>query len=626
MTFDIETVDKQGVSDLLGDTVYISWCVNGLEDGYPSDDLTGWFLRDVFTEERNGYIIYAHNGLGFDFKRLNWSHLAELGYTAEFLVGKNSSLKAATVTKDDCTWFLRDSLLLLPMSLAKAAKTFAPNELKITREKGFDEQPFNPHDPTDQAYANQDPRALWWVIFHADRLLKQTFDVSIHDAFTAPGIAYRSFRQSFDSRDEAGKYDGEEFPGVSYLSAFASRESYHGGQTIAFNTELHVDEVSIDCNSMYGHVMVEYPLPTGKSEHRIGLDPSSDPERTLCLAVVHIPENVFPHLKSKGRNRKIGNYVGVVSGWYWLFELEYQKKLGATYEVVESFMWNETTEVVSEFVGKCKRLRMTDYHGGKGDIAKLIQNSLYGKFAQTTAEMGVVLSATKPENAVSFYDPATGEEIEYLWYIPVEKSFRADMVHWASFITAHARLELSKAIELVGFNHIDYCDTDSLFFERKYLDRVESILGEQYGQFKIEKNMQEFQAFAPKAYKYTENNKRAMKNKGIPSRDAMKQDGYNKLGNENEDIHFISSNSMINMLKRNLPYGRKAHRKLATPKSTTNGTLEGGIWVPSTTDPRPLTELRNDQPTSLYMQKVYDRLVAKMQKLGGDQFERCFRT
>ena len=105
MTFDIETVDKQGVSDLLGDTVYISWCINGLEDGYPSDDLTGWFLRDVFTEERNGYIVYAHNGLGFDFKRLNWSHLAELGYTAEFLVGKNSSLKAATVTKGDYTWF-----------------------------------------------------------------------------------------------------------------------------------------------------------------------------------------------------------------------------------------------------------------------------------------------------------------------------------------------------------------------------------------------------------------------------------------------------------------------------------------------------------------------------------------
>ena len=82
---------------------------------------------------------------------------------------------------------------------------------------------------------------------------------------------------------------------------------------------------------------------------------------------------------------------------------------------------------------------------------------------------------------------------------------------------------------------------------------------------------------------------------------------------------------MINMLKRNLPYGRKAHRKLATPKSTTNGTLEGGTWEPSQTEPRSLLELRNDQPTSLYMQKVYDRLVAKMQKLGGENVERCIR-
>ena len=41
MTVDIETRDKHGISDLLGDTVYITWCSEAEGHGVISDDLTG---------------------------------------------------------------------------------------------------------------------------------------------------------------------------------------------------------------------------------------------------------------------------------------------------------------------------------------------------------------------------------------------------------------------------------------------------------------------------------------------------------------------------------------------------------------------------------------------------------
>lgn len=629
ITVDIETgKDKKYNSALLGEPVYISWCENGNGFGEKSNDLTLWLIDRFLIASKTGYIMYAHNGFGFDMKRIDWKLLIEYGYTVDFLTGRDGSIKSATVSTLTATWIIRDSLLLIPRKLDEVTAKFAPEFRKLKREKSFDEYPFNPEDKDDTDYAIQDSVGLWYALKRVDSILQDRFNVSIHESPTLPGLAFRAFRLLFKPKNKEMEETAEKYPGLSWGAAVAARESYHGGQTIAFRTNAFRDIVSIDANSMYSFVMLNWKLPTGEVRKFSRLPPDSNPNRTLCLAVCHIPSGVFPVLKTKNKKGGVGNYNGVVAGWYWLFELEKQKELGGSYEVVECYVWEDDTECASRFIALCRQLRMEDYFGAIGEIAKLLGNAVYGKFAQMVAEYTLQLAKNQPDESFPVYDPVQRRTVAGLWQVKSQHSFSADMTHWASFITAKARMVLNDGIQKVGFASVVYCDTDSIFFERKYLYRVQDILGKEYGKFKIEKGTEDkgipFQAIAPKAYLFVEKGyKLKIKNKGIPTRDILAQDGFSRMGAENESVSFISSNNLVQMIKSGKDYGRKAHRRMATVQSTTNGKIINDVWHPAHCELPTLASIRGDSTlnntTPLYLQLTYDMILAKYGREGNEQ-------
>lgn len=605
MTADIETRDPEKVSDLLGDCVYISWCDATGAYGEANTNLSGWLMRVFLVVEKAEQILYIHNGFRFDLKRMDWGDIARAGFTVHFLNDKDLNIKGMTFHRAGFTWIIRDSYLILPYSLDKVTRTFSPDEVKIKREKSFDEVPFNEHDPGDQAYAIQDSRALYAAIENANRLMLSTFNVQIHDGVTAPSLSFRAFRQSLGAWDE--------FPSVLGDAAHAAKESYRGGQTLALSTIPHEDEVSIDCNSMYGWCMINFPLPTGETKKYAGIPKKGyDPERTLCLAAVYIPQGVFPFLKTQSVKR-VGNFRGHLLGWWWGFELDFQASLGAEVEVLESFVWQETTTVMRDYISTCRDLRYQDYFGAVGELAKLMTNSSYGKLAQEAPDQHIILTADPPEDALPLYDPTSESLVNYLYSIKEEKKARINLTHWASHITAHARLRLAETMRAVGFANCDYCDTDSIFFEARYMERVRDYLGDQYGQYKVEKEFDIFQAVAPKAYKgILKNKKTLVKNKGIPSHLLLKQGGYDKVGIGGE-VTYIQSNNLMQMLKKRKGYGQAASRKVATEKSTTNGRMVEGRWQPSTCEVRKLYEVRGKN-APFYISSKYARIVLENKK------------
>lgn len=604
MTADIETRDPNQISDLLGDCVYISWCDERGAFGEANTNLSGWLMREFLVPHKEGHILYVHNGFRFDLKRMDWGEIARAGFTAHFMNDKDLNIKGIRFTRDGRTWLVRDSYLILPYGLDKVTRTFSPDEVKIKREKSFDEKPFDEHDPDDQAYAIQDSRALYAAIDNANRLMRQTFSVQIHDGVTAPSLSFRAFRQTLGAWDE--------FDSVLGDVAHAAKESYRGGQTLALSTVPHTDEVSIDCNSMYGWCMIQFPLPTGAIKKYAGKPKNSDPERTLSLAAVYIPPGVFPFLKTQSTKR-VGNFRGLVVGWWWGFELDFQEKIGGQVEILESFVWQETTDVMSKYIATCRDLRYQDYFGGVGELAKLMTNASYGKLAQEAPDQHIILTAEPPDGALPFYDPSTEQIVPYLYSVKEEAQVRVNLTHWASHITAHARLRLAETMEAVGFENCDYCDTDSIFFERRYLDRVSNYLGSEYGQFKIEKEFSFFQAIAPKAYKgILSNQKTLVKNKGIPSHMLLSQAGYEKLG-IGGSVEYIQTNNLLQMLKRGKGYGQRSSRKVATPESTTNGRILEGRWEPGTCEVRSLREIRG-RNAPFYVTSRYARMKEESMK------------
>jgi len=587
MTADIEAVDPNGVSDLLGDTVFIAWCIGGVGYGAASIDLTGWLLTHFLIESKNEWILYMHNAFGFDFKRVDFERLANQGITGSFLAGNDGRIKMITFRKGEWTWQIRDSLLLLPMTLAKATKTFAPEYAKLERDS-FEYRSFDVTNQEDVDYAIRDAVGLYYAIEGANDVMEEHFEVSIHAAPTLPGLAFRAFKLVFN--------DGEEYPGVSFGVAFAARAAYHGGQTVALNTKTHYDEVSIDCNSMYVHVMRTWLMPTGVVKHRVGLPTSANVDTTLVFAVGFIPENVFPYLKTKDHKGHTGNYNGLVAGWYWLFEVEKQTELGGHFEIMESYVWAEQTDVAKRFGDKCHDLRMMDYNGPIGQVSKTIGNSSYGKLAQRTVEKEIIMDLSEPEGAIPMYHPEAEDLVPYLWYVDSRPNFSADMVHWASYITARARFVLVEAMQQVGIKNVDYCDTDSLFFERQYLDSAKSLLGPEYGQFKIEKEMFLFQAVAAKSYRRREivelkeerngkpfliskQLKLFVNNKGIPKRVVSTHQYFKKFGQAGLKAEFVMTHNLKVMLENPKGgYGKMTSRKLATTESTTNGKITAEVW------------------------------------------------
>ena len=613
MTMDIETGRGTDGSPLLGEPLYISWCINGKGYGLPAFDLTEWLLEHFLTYAKDGWILYVHNGWRFDYQRINWEMVADYGFDVQFLTAKDGQVKSATVTKDEFTWYLRDSVLLIPMKLSKLTAAFSPDTPKFKRKLGFDEYPFNPFDMDDVDYAIVDSVALYHAISNVDKILVEKFSVSLHEASTLPGIAYRAFRLMFRRPNKKEGIDGEYYPGISYQLLHAAEESYQGGQTIAFRTTPTYDVVSYDANSMYVWVMLNFPLPTGEARHFYGPPPIWEPETTLCMAVVHIPKGVFPLLKTKDANNKKGNFRGVVSGWYWLFELEEQRKLGATYEIIESYQWEERTECAKRYAEKCRDLRFEDYFGPLGIIAKLLGNALYGKFAQTIVDYLITMKKEPYEDDVPVYSPSTKSVVKNLYYSKSAPSFRAQMTHWSSYITAHARVRLNEAITAIGYDHVLYCDTDSVFFERKYTNRMKHLIGSEYGQFKLEKGESHrgvyFHAVAPKAYKVVAGKDNVIKNKGIPSGSLTKQGGYFYLGKHRKKIKYVQTKSLIVKLKQQNGYGAETFRQIAATDSTTNGKSEEGKWVPDVAEMRTLNQIRGVEKSPSYLMAYYSNIM-----------------
>jgi len=70
---------------------------------------------------------------------------------------------------------------------------------------------------------------------------------------------------------------------------------------------------------------------------------------------------------------------------------------------------------------------------------------------------------------------------------------------WASYITAYARLHLWKQMKRIGFDRILYCDTDSIFTTKRFMNTSNEL-----GELKKEVKMKNITIFRAKSY-ITEN-------------------------------------------------------------------------------------------------------------------------
>jgi len=344
----------------------------------------------------------------------------------------------------------RDSLKVLPMSVKAVAIAFGLPISKL--EINYNQYRPIGHELTSDelAYLENDVRIMALA-------MQQMFSANM-TAMTTGANALRDFK------DTLGRYEFTRlFPILDDQVDSEIRQAYKGGFTFA-NPRYQMQDIGagivLDVNSLYPSVMRFNPMPYGEP---LPFDGQYKRNRLYCLYVQrlrcvftlkpgHIPtiqiqghRSFMPHeyLTSSGGLEVALTLTSIDEA---LFFEHYDV---SCLEYLGGWMFKATIGLFDEYIDRWTRVKIeAGESGNKGmrQIAKLMLNSLYGKFGLNP-------------NVRSRYPVYVNDRVHYVTgpaerrdpiYIPV-----------AAFITAYARNKTIRAAQRL-FDRFLYADTDSL--------------------------------------------------------------------------------------------------------------------------------------------------------------------
>lgn len=343
----------------------------------------------------------------------------------------------------------RDSLKVLPMSVEQIAKGFALPMQKLTIDYSAPRPVGHKLTIEEQNYIRNDVTIVAEAlkILHSQGLTKMT---------TASNALS-------DYKSIIGKANFERwFPTPDYDSDV--RQSYKGGFTYA--NPLYAEKeigtgIVLDVNSLYPSVMYYKPLPYGEPKYFEG---EYKPDRLYKLYVQiltcnfelkpgHIPTIQLKHSFSFLPTEYITSSKGIdITLCLTSVDLELFFEHYNVFNVVYHCGWcfKSSTILFKDYIDKwygVKEQATIDGNLPLRAIAKLMLNSLYGKFA-VNPHVTNKIPFLKPDGSIGYAlgDPDTRKPL----YIPI-----------GSFITAWARDTTIRAAQKI-YPRFLYADTDSL--------------------------------------------------------------------------------------------------------------------------------------------------------------------
>lgn len=518
--FDFET------AGLGGEPLAVSWCIlyeNGDIFESAVDAEPGFIERFIrlMAIIGSGHIWYAHNA------QYDWRYLMPYIVAHREDLRPDFGMRTETVIyrirltiPDDPENYIgpdaepievnidmRDSAAIWAGSLKSLTESFCPDHAKLSGAIDFEGgEIFDPSNPHHLEYAKRDSESLALGMYNLNTAITKLYGVPM--GYTAAGTALKAWRRTLDKPRFAHR------PSLDFC-----REGYYGGLVFLTDTNPHDQCTTYDINSSYPAQMQKYGVPKGTPLRCHNFYDSSRPAMYRCRITapddLRVP--IIPYRDSKGITVwALGRIETVVTN----VELEFALAHGYTdLEILEGYIWRGWDYPFEDFVTKSQKIRK-EYKGTPFEkVVKLIQNSLYGKFGtkQIRREVFIPQCSEDREGA----QPIDADDV--FW---VRESFDPDIVchpAWAAFITARARLSLLDTVYKVGPENVLYGDTDSLTVKATAEASLIDI-GEDYGQFKREKQWQTFRAIAPKVYAgKLQDSDWAGACKGIPVKHAQNQ-------------------------------------------------------------------------------------------------------
>ena len=425
MTIDIETVN---IDKTLKPYLICGYDGKNFINSYATDhseiaitEMFRSFFKQIFNLKKIKY-VYAHNLSGFDGIFL-LSQLIKFDTANVEPVLFNGKLMAIKYKTKDRLVVFKDSYLLLPMSLRQLCKSFAVSYAKtyfpfllsdidyvgefphfqfwsgITKsvydsirdtfklQSRFSSSKDWSFKLESVKYCQIDCKCLFDVLEKFNELIFIEFKVNIHGSLTLPALAMRIYKIHYMPKDTIYQIQGKVEQDI--------RESYTGGAVDVYlpHNGVHKDFWSTerhrlyyyDVNSLYPWVMSSLPMPIGKPVAFEGNIRMVDSEAFgFFYCNIKSPDFLLHPLlqrkiKTKDGLRTIAG-LGSWTGWVSSVEMDNAIHQGYQFEIIKGYKF-DTAVIFKEYVEKMYSIRIKYPKGDPMNlIAKLLMNSLYGKF------------------------------------------------------------------------------------------------------------------------------------------------------------------------------------------------------------------------------------------------------
>lgn len=401
----------------------------------------------------DGVTYYAHNGGGFD-----WLHflpvLAKSGYSFE-IITVSSKIQCLRVKPHKSSkkkgWTFLDSYQLIPAALGKISAAFKTETVK---DNNFD---YDTHenDARWDSYLEDDCISLYQTLTKFYELVENKIGGEV--GITAASTSMKTYRKSYQAKPIERHSNHHAF----------FREAYYGGRVEIFRRKCEGLKY-YDINSAYPYAMLS-PMPVGRLVEYHGAPPDwlAKGRIGFARASVHVPpETYLPVLPYRADSGRLIFPVGDFDGVWTSAELFRAQELGASIKWHDS-KWIGACPVFGDFVHTLYKFRdkdSSDYDESLAYVAKIMLNSLYGKFATNTLREKIIFVGEGESSPEGGYpaDPHNPECPIYTVEEEIDAPYIAPQI--AAHITALARLHLHSIMleSLAVGGKLAYCDTDSI--------------------------------------------------------------------------------------------------------------------------------------------------------------------
>jgi hypothetical protein len=355
-------------------------------------------------------------------------------------------------------------------------------------------------------YCKLDCKCLFEILIKFNELIFKQFNVNIDNSLTLPALAMRIYKSQFMPKNSIYQLLGPVERDI--------RESYTGGAVDVYIPHNRVNTDSLfsrlkaafitlyyyDVNGLYPAIMAKTLMPVGKPIAFDGDISKIDPKAYGFFYCKITSPDYLEHpvlqrrIKTSEGVRTIAG-LGTWEGWIFSGEMynTMRMKLGYTFEIIKGYEF-KTAYIFKDYVEAMYNLRL-EYEKGTpmNLIAKLLMNSLYGKFGMkpenTIIEMFDTNNETEKElfiEMLDVYGPSLQDFIQIdNHFLTIRKSLvnftyneDLDLYHGldinvaiASAISAGARVHMSFLKNNPLFK-LDYSDTESAVIDAPLPDGI----------------------------------------------------------------------------------------------------------------------------------------------------------